>query len=78
VHHAIQPGLRAPHFSSFLQRQPGAEKALLQGILGAIAGQNTTAVHQEHAPITRDERLERRLMAAAGELDQPGIALRRE
>jgi hypothetical protein len=71
----VQPRAQVAHLVAALQRPPGREMRLLQRVLGARLGQVPARRPQQRAPVALHDRLERPLVARAGEQHVPFVCL---
>ena len=70
AHDRVQPASEVRHLRPAVQRGPGVQERLLHDVVGAFVGRQAPGVRQQLRLIALDDRLERRLIAGARQLDQ--------
>jgi hypothetical protein len=74
----VEPGAQLELGVVAADRLVGVDEGLLDGVLGALARQYPPDVAGERAPVTLDDRLERRLVARADQVHEALVGLARE
>src|SRR6266853_963539 len=70
-----QPRAHVLHLDAALQREPGTDECVLDGVLCSALSGDTAAVREQSRPVALDERLECALVAVGSELDEDAVGL---
>ena len=76
VHDPVEPRFHIAHLGAGTQSQPRLQESLLQGVLGALVGeQQSPAVAEQLAPIALHQRFEGSLVTSVRKREQTSVAL---